>query len=371
VWTGAVVGSPAWAPRLNGTLALPTDTTSLTAARGGYLGDGSESADYAFDGYKLKPDPIEQQSQATPTTGVPGDVPAAPGTQPPSDGSTDPTASGGSEGIQVAGFLGPPVSLWDVDWPQAGYYWTVIPVAAVGSTGGVTSVGVPGAPKGTTTIPVLDTSGFRIGDTVQIGVAPAVDSGTITSIGAGAITISTPTTLAHGVGEPVVRSGSSIQYIDAELPQDVCAAGRVQRLGIESEPSLTSSQTPFVTGLSSDGRLTSALHTSRFYGSPLVAWTPAFNADLYEIQYSKTKYPFKPEIDPRSTVRGYMTFDTSTVLPVTSGTWYYRVRGVDFNLPTGVQQMSWSDPEKIVVSPPQFKVVAGPAPTKRKFKVLP
>ena len=26
-----------------------------------------------------------------------------------------------------------------------------------------------------------------------------------------------------------------------------------------------------------------------------------------------------------------------------SGTWYYRVRGFDYNLPTGVQQMGWSD----------------------------
>src|SRR5205085_9992609 len=129
VWTGAVVGSPAWAPRLNGTLALPGDGVGVTAARGGYLGDGSESADYAFDGYKLKPDPIEQQSQATSTTAAPGDVPAASGTQPPSDGSSSSSSSGGGQSIQISGNLGPPVSLWDVDWPQAGYYWTVIPVA--------------------------------------------------------------------------------------------------------------------------------------------------------------------------------------------------------------------------------------------------
>jgi hypothetical protein len=345
----------------------------LTAARSGYLGDGSETADYSFDGYKLKPDPIEQQSQATPTTTIPGDVPAAPGTQAPTDGTdtSGSTSGGGNESIDVQGNLGPPVSLWDVDWPQAGYYWTVIPVAAVGATGGVTKVGGAGAPKGSTVIPVLDTSGFRIGDAISIGVPPGVDSGTITSIGAGSITISTATTLAHFSGEPVVRSGSAIQYVDAELPQDVCAAGRVQRLGISSEPSLTSGDAPFATGLSSDGRLTSAVHTSRFYGSPLVAWTPSFNADIYEIQYSKTAYPFQPEVDPRSSARGYLTFDTSNVLPLTSGTWYYRVRGIDFNLPTGVQQMGWSDPQKIVVSPPQFKVVTGSTTTKRKFRVLP
>jgi hypothetical protein len=370
VWTGAVVGSPAWAPRLNGTLALPTDKASLTTARGGYLGDGSESADYSFDGYKLKPDPVEQQAQATPTTAVPGDVPAAPGTQAPSDGSQDTPSSGGGgggESIQVGGNLGPPVSLWDTDWPQGGYYWTVIPVAAVGATGGSTTVAVPGVLKGATSIPVLDTSGFRVGDTITIGTTPSVDTGTVTAVGAGSLTISTATTLAHSVGDPVVRAGSSIQYVDGELPQDVCAAGRVQRVGIESEPSLTSAQTPFATGLSSTGRLTSAVDTSRFYGSPLVAWTPAFNADLYEIQYSKTKYPFKPEIDPRSAVRGFLTFDTSDVLPLTSGTWYYRVRGIDFNLPSGVQQMSWSEPEKLVVSPPTFKVVGS---TGNTFKVV-
>jgi predicted enzyme related to lactoylglutathione lyase len=181
------------------------------------------------------------------------------------------------------------------------------------------------------------------------------------------LTIATPTASAHPVGDPVIRAGSTLQYVDAELPQDVCAAGRVQRVGIASQPSLTSSQTPFATGLSSTGRLTSAVQTSKFYGSPLVAWTPAYNADLYEIQYSKTSYPFKPEIDPRSTVRGFLTFDTSDVLPLTSGTWYYRVRGIDFSLPSGVQQMSWSDPEKIVVSPPTFKLEGSAGTT---FKVV-
>ena len=45
------------------------------------------------------------------------------------------------------------------------------------------------------------------------------------------------------------------------------------------------------------------------------------------------------------------------------------MRGFDYNLPTGVQQMTWSDPEKLVVAKPKFKIVAS-AP-KRKFKVVP
>ena len=102
----------------------------------------------------------------------------------------------------------------------------------------------------------------------------------------------------------------------------------------------------------------------------MIAWTPAFNADVYEVQYSKTAYPFKPELDPRSKVKGFMTFSTSDVLPLSAGTWYYRVRGIDYNLPTGVQQMSWSDPEKLVVSAPTFKI-APTAVKKRKFKIVP
>ena len=55
------------------------------------------------------------------------------------------------------------------------------------------------------------------------------------------------------------------------------------------------------------------------------------------------------------------------VLPVVPGTWYYRVRGYDYSLPTGLQQMTWSDPVKIVVSTPTFRVAK---PAKKKFKIV-
>jgi hypothetical protein len=216
---------------------------------------------------------------------------------------------------------------------------------------------------------VLDTKGFRVGDAVTIGLQTTAESASIVGISSGALTLSSPLSSAHSVGEPVLRAGGTILYVDTELAEDVCAAGRVQRFGMESEPALTSAQSPFATGLSSTGRLTSAARTSSFYGQPLIAWTPAFSADIYQVQYSKTKYPFKPEIDPRTNVKGFLTFSTSDVLPLAPGTWWYRVRGIDYNLPTGVQQMSWSEPEKLVVSPPRFKVTST-AP-KRKFKLVP
>ena len=110
--------------------------------------------------------------------------------------------------------------------------------------------------------------------------------------------------------------------------------------GISSEPSLTSAQAPFATGLSSSGRLTSAAHTSTFYGHPLIAWTPAFNADIYEVQYARRGIRSGRRSTRGRARKGFMTFSTSDVLPLEPGTWWYRVRGIDFNLPTGVQQMT-------------------------------
>jgi hypothetical protein len=94
-----------------------------------------------------------------------------------------------------------------------------------------------------------------------------------------------------------------------------------------------------------------------------VAWTPALGAQNYQLQWSKTAYPFVSQGD-------IMTTSTSAVLPLAPGTWYYRVRGFDYNLPSGVQQMSWSDPQQLVISKPKFKVQPS-AVKKPKFKIVP
>jgi hypothetical protein len=374
IYSSAVVGSQVWSPRLSGPLSLPTDDASTTLARAGYLGDGKESSDLTAD-FEIVPNgPNEQWTAATATTSVPGDVPAAAGTTPPPDPTGAPAVGpggGGTSGISVTGDLGPPIDLWDTNWPESGYYWTVVPVAAVGLGLSGTFVAPPGSSKGATAIPVTTTTGFRVGDSITIGDPPSADSVTISGVGAGQLTLAKATSYAHSAGDAVNRAGGSIIYQDMELPQEACAAGRFQRFGISSEPSLTSGAAPFATGLAPNGRLTSAASNPSFYGAPLIAWTPAFGADIYEVQYSKAEYPFKPEIDPRSQTTGLLTWSTSDVLPFRNGqmagTWWYRVRGIDFNLPTGVQQMGWSDPEKLVVTKPKLKV----APVvKKKFKVV-
>jgi hypothetical protein len=183
-------------------------------------------------------------------------------------------------------------------------------------------------------------------------------------MGNGLLVVSTPLNNGHAAGEPVASTASSgVLYRDMEMPQDVCTQqpSRVHRFGITSEPALTTAQEPFATGLSPKGRLVSAAGTGTFYGRPLVAWAPALSANTYQVQWSKKAYPFTPE-------GAIMTPSTSTILPLSVGTWYYRVRGFDYNLPTANQMLSWSDTEKLAVAPPTFRITKV---ARKRFKVLP
>jgi len=347
VYTSAIVGGPAYAPRPYGPLALPTSPSGMPAARASYLRDGAEPDSFAFDGFPVKT--TESEPAASPTTAVPAD----------SDSTSATSAPAGPTQLKFGGDIGAPVDLWDTDWPSGGYYWTVVAVAAVSpgalltSTAGVSAIGG-------TSVAVDSGGGFSTGDSVLIGNAGNQESVTIVSVSGSTFTFATTLRFAHGPGEPVLRTGGNFQYQDLELPQDVCAApyNRVARFGKNSEPSLTAAGDLFASGLSPAGRLTAGTNSKAFYGYPLVAWTPALGASAYEVQWSKTRYPFKPEPNPQNQgALGTMTLGTSAVLPLKAGTWYYRVRGFNLNLPTGAQQMSWSDPSRIVVARPKFRVV--------------
>ena len=252
VYTSAVVGSPAYAPRPNGPLAMPADVGGIAIARGTYLNDGSEANDQMYDGTPVTPQ--EQAAPAAPTTAPPPDPVAGGVVAPPSSGSGG--SSGSSGGAASAGA---PVDLWDTDWPQSGYYWTVVPVSTASSSGGSSAVGPAGASQNSTIVPVNDSTQFNVGESITIGVAPVSDTVTITKIASNLLTVSGPLSNGHAAGDPVVPTSSgAVIYKDLDLPQDACLLGRKQRFGIASEPSLTTSDAPFVTGLSSTGRLTSA-----------------------------------------------------------------------------------------------------------------
>ena len=85
VYTSAIVGGPAYAPRLGQTLAYPGTFADINVARNGWLKYGAEGAAVMWDGTPVT-------AKDTATTGI---------------------------------------DLWDTYWPSGGYYWTVVPVFAV------------------------------------------------------------------------------------------------------------------------------------------------------------------------------------------------------------------------------------------------
>jgi hypothetical protein len=367
IWASPVVGGPAYAPRTSGGLNMPSDSTGITAARSSYLDTGVGAGSEMFDGTGVTP--AEEQSPATPTTTPPADQgPATPPstvTQP-----SAPPGAGASTGTAGTANPGAPVDLWDTDtWPQGGYYWTVVGVSASQVAPAAASVAAPGASAGSALVPVTDTSSFQVGQSITIGVAPDSDTTTIAAIGNGLITLTSKLNNGHKVGDPVASTLSGgVVYRDMELPQDVCAqrkpatlADAPARFGISSEPPLTAAQDPFATGLSPKGQLISAEAPATFYGQPLVSWSPILSAQRYQVQWSAKEYPFTP-------AGSIMTTSTAVVLPVKTGTWYYRVRGFDDNLPTGAQQLSWSDTQQIGVAAPKFRVTVSQP---KKFKVVP
>jgi hypothetical protein len=143
-------------------------------------------------------------------------------------------------------------------------------------------------------------------------------------------------------------------YVDVESPQDACQAGRVMSFGKRSDPVTTGNAggSPFVSGLNPSGRfLTSSQRRPVVYSTPLVAWMPATGATAYQVQWSKTRYPWRSS----GTVK---TYATSAVLSLAPGTWYYRIRGLN-QTQLRRAEMAWSAPVALKVAQPRFSIAGG------------
>ncbi len=150
----------------------------------------------------------------------------------------------------------------------------------------------------------------------------------------------------------VVDEDGTFTYYDAESPQDACESGRMASFGKESRPVITTAGTPYVSGLSPKGRLLAqAGRRPVVYSTPLIAWRPVVGATAYEVQWSRTKYPWRS--------RGSaLTYATSSVLQLGTGVWYYRVRGLNA-AQVGTPAMSWSAPVAVKVVRPTFRISGG------------
>ncbi len=243
VYVGAVVGSPAYAPRFGHTLVLPPNQASLNQARGEWPQYGDEGQVLMLDGTPVK--------------------------------SVDSGALGTSGNT-------PKIDLWDTFWPEGGYYWTVLPVFITSKR----------------------------------------------------------------------DNPEALEYRDIQLPEDVCRAGGAVRFGKIGKPVATGDRAPYVSGLSTAGKLVGATRGNpTFYGQPIVAWEPVYGAHEYEVQYSRTLNPWRNEAKTALT-----TPATAAVLPVSPGRWYFRVRGLNLSLPKK-PEMTWSEPVVLRISKPRFKIL--------------
>jgi hypothetical protein len=322
VFRGAIVGSPAYVPREVGPNAMPTDTAGISAARSSYLPFGAEPESTTAEGINVTTNEMDVVSAGDPShTGLPP-----------------------SQVVKAA-----KIDLWDSDWAGGRYYWTVVPVSAIADQQLTTSLAAP-AVVGDTTITVSNATGIVAGDTLQIG-SPSPETVVVQSVAGSGITLASALTAVHALGDPVVRPSGGVKYRDAELTQDACASGRRLTFGKSSDPVVTGQTAPFASGLSPNGKLVAASSAKpRFYGQPLVAWQPAAGADQYELQWSRKLYPWR-------TAGSQLTWGTSLTPPLTAGTWYYRVRGLDYLMTGSRPQMSWSEPVRLVVTKPRYRVV--------------
>jgi hypothetical protein len=158
-----------------------------------------------------------------------------------------------------------------------------------------------------------------------------------------------------------MTTGTGVGYYDAEVPQDSCAAGRVAAFGKTSQPATTSASSPYVSGLAPSGELVAAQDARpSFYRAALIAWEPAFGATGYEVQWSRTRYPWRP-----ASTTPYYTAATSALLEgLATGVWYYRVRGIDPYLQGPVKQMTWSTPQQFRLAKPRFSIQGGSVTTR-------
>jgi hypothetical protein len=310
VFRGPVVGSPAYVPRDSGPLAMPAGVGSEKEAWDDFLATGTEPDGVTADGELFKTNELDV----------------------------------------LQGSTAAKVDLWDNSWPGGRYYWTIMAVDAVPESGIAAQLAGPAVP-GATAIGLTDATGIGIGDPLFVGPAPG-EHAVVESISGNTVNLVSGLKNVHVAGEPVLRPSGGLTYRDAELAQDACASGRVLTFGKSTQPAVTGqSTTPFASGLSPTGKLVAASKkTPKFFGTPLVAWLPTRSTDAYQVQWSRSRYPWRA-------AGSLFTYSTAVTLPLTPGTWWYRVRGLDFLMTGSRPELSWSTPVRLVVTKPRFRIV--------------
>ena len=80
-----------------------------------------------------------------------------------------------------------------------------------------------------------------------------------------------------------------------------------------------------------------------------MTWDAAPAAAAYDVEWSRSLNRWHPAGHTQ-------TAATSALLPVSAGTWWYRVRGIDPSLP-GNTKMAWSHKVRLQIAEPTYGVI--------------
>ena len=204
--------------------------------------------------------------------------------------------------------------------------------------------------------------GFGGGDVVQLGNASNQETVTVVGVNGTTLTLSCPLKFAHGAGEPIARTGGNLQYQDLEL-----AAGRLRclRTTASRASARTASRRSLLPASCSPRacrRRAPHRRGRRARRSTARRSSPGRQRSVRpctRCSGARRRIRSSPSRTRRTRTRSARSCSgPRLVLPLKPGTWYYRVRGFNYAFPTGAQQMSWSDPARIVVAKPKFRVVS-------------
>src|SRR5437764_9589800 len=131
VFKGSIVGSPAYAPRTSGPLALPSDPLKLFKLLVPWAVDSAGTIDAPVtpqDGvqptFSVDDGAVQERESDSSATFTPTLVGASTSSGSSSSGSSAPPSSGSGTGLPSLTGAGAPIGLWATNWPVGRYCWT-------------------------------------------------------------------------------------------------------------------------------------------------------------------------------------------------------------------------------------------------------
>ena len=237
------------------------------------------------------------------------------------------------------------VDLWDSDWEGGRYYWTVMPVDELVANQVTTTLTAPTA-VGDTTIDVVDATGHQCRRRAARSARRCTRTRRSRRWSATRSRSPVPLGGPHAAGETVVRPCGARHLHGGRADPGRVRVGPRARVREDERAGRDDPERARRTPRAS--RRTASWSRPRRAPRASTAtrsWRGSRSSARGSTRCSGAASAIRGRRPPTRSSR----WGTSLTLPLTPGTWYYRVRGLDFLMSGSKPQMSWSDPARVVV----------------------